>query len=63
MLEGLTTRVITSGTVPNPGPNVEKDYIEFSQRLSSLLVSLMEDQQENNELYIMVGCNYNFIII
>ncbi|RGB43798.1 hypothetical protein C1646_749399 [Rhizophagus diaphanus] len=53
-LEELTTRIITNGTVPNPGPNVEKDYIEFSQRLSSLLVSLMEDQQENNELYIMV---------
>ncbi|GBB95243.1 hypothetical protein RclHR1_00250041 [Rhizophagus clarus] len=66
-LEELVARVITNGTVPNPGPNVEEDYIEFSQRFSSLLVSLMpnlEDQQENNELYTMVTTliNKNFCL-
>ncbi|RIA93731.1 hypothetical protein C1645_803902 [Glomus cerebriforme] len=52
-LEELIATVITNGTVPNPGLNPENDYVEFSQRLSSLLISL-KSRQENNELSTML---------
>ncbi|CAI2178767.1 13194_t:CDS:10 [Funneliformis geosporum] len=55
-LEDLCERVITHGSVPNPGPNAENDYIEFSQRLSHFLSSLMitpEIRQKDCELFTM----------
>ncbi|CAG8595842.1 16141_t:CDS:10 [Funneliformis mosseae] len=44
------------GTVPNPGPNVENDYMEFSRRFSHFLSSLMltpEIRQKVGELFAM----------